>query len=56
MTARPGRVKSICPVSIARPRDLFHIHDDEQFRRTYDRLWEDLEAEVRKAAETWRTV
>jgi NitT/TauT family transport system ATP-binding protein len=55
MTARPGRIKSICPVPIARPRDLFHIHDDEQFRRTYDRLWEDLESEVRKAAETWRT-
>ena len=54
MTARPGRVKSICPVPIARPRDLFHIHDDEHFRRTYDRLWEDLEEEVRKAAETWR--
>jgi NitT/TauT family transport system ATP-binding protein len=53
MTARPGRIKSICPVPIARPRDLFHIHDDENFRRTYDRLWEDLEAEVRKAAETW---
>ena len=54
MTARPGCVKSICPVPIARPRDLFHIHDDEHFRRTYDRLWEDLEEEVRKAAETWR--
>jgi NitT/TauT family transport system ATP-binding protein len=55
MTARPGRVKSICPVPIARPRDLFHIHDDEHFRRTYDRLWEDLEEEVRKAAATWTT-
>jgi NitT/TauT family transport system ATP-binding protein len=55
MTARPGRIKSICPVPIARPRDLFHIHDDEQFRTTYDRLWEDLEEEVRRAAETWRT-
>ena len=53
MTARPGRIKSIRPVPIARPRDLFHIHDDEHFRRTYDRLWEDLEAEVRQAAETW---
>jgi len=55
MTARPGRIKSICPVPIGRPRDLFHIHDDEQFRRTYDRLWEDLEEEVRRAAETWQT-
>jgi NitT/TauT family transport system ATP-binding protein len=55
MTARPGRIKSICPVSIGRPRDLFHIHDDEQFRVTYDKLWDDLEAEVLAAAESWRT-
>jgi NitT/TauT family transport system ATP-binding protein len=54
MTARPGRVKRICPVPLKRPRDLFHLHDDEQFRVTYDALWDDLEAEVRKAAELWR--
>ncbi|MBI4592795.1 MAG: ATP-binding cassette domain-containing protein, partial [Candidatus Rokubacteria bacterium] len=54
MTARPGRIKSICPVPIRRPRDLFHLHDDEQFRITYDKLWEDLESEVLAAAETWR--
>ena len=54
MTARPGRVKRICPVPLKRPRDLFHLHDDEQFRITYDTLWDDLEAEVRKAAQTWR--
>jgi NitT/TauT family transport system ATP-binding protein len=49
MTARPGRVKRICPVPLKRPRDLFHLHDDERFRETYDTLWDDLEAEVRKA-------
>lgn len=54
MTARPGRVKRICPVPLARPRDLFHLHDDERFRVTYDTLWDDLEEEVLKAAETWR--
>src|SRR5262245_33686511 len=54
LTARPGRVKRICPVPLKRPRDLFHLHDDEQFRITYDALWDDLEAEVRKAAELWR--
>jgi len=53
MTARPGRVKRICPVPLKRPRDLFHLHDDEQFRATYDTLWDDLEEEVKKAAETW---
>jgi NitT/TauT family transport system ATP-binding protein len=54
LTARPGRVKRIRPVPLKRPRDLFHLHDDEQFRITYDTLWDDLEAEVRKAAELWR--
>ena len=54
MTARPGRVKRICPVPLKRPRDLFHLHDDEQFRVTYDTLWDDLEEEVMTAAETWR--
>jgi NitT/TauT family transport system ATP-binding protein len=53
MTARPGRVKRVCPVPLKRPRDLFHLHDDEQFRVTYDTLWDDLEGEVRTAAETW---
>ena len=49
MTARPGRVKRICPVPLERPRDLFHLHDDERFRETYDTLWDDLETEVRRA-------
>ena len=49
MTARPGTVKRICPVPLTRPRDLFHLHDDEGFRQTYDTLWDDLEAEVRRA-------
>jgi NitT/TauT family transport system ATP-binding protein len=51
MTARPGRVKRVCPVPLKRPRDLFHLHDDEQFRVTYDALWDDLADEVRRAAE-----
>jgi NitT/TauT family transport system ATP-binding protein len=54
MTARPGRIKRICPVPLKRPRDLFHLHDDEQFRVTYDALWDALEEEVMKAAATWQ--
>jgi len=49
MTARPGTVRRICPVPLERPRDVFHLHDDERFRQTYDTLWDDLEAEVRRA-------
>ena len=50
MTARPGRVKRVCGVPLARPRDLFHLHDDAGFRVTYDALWDDLADEVRRAA------
>jgi hypothetical protein len=42
-------VKRVCPVPLERPRDLFHLHDDEQFRVTYDALWDDLAEEVRQA-------
>jgi len=38
-------------VSLARPRDLFHLHDDERFRVTYDARWDDLAEEVRQAAD-----
>jgi NitT/TauT family transport system ATP-binding protein len=51
MTARPGRVKRVCPVPLERPRDLFHLHDDERFRVTYDTLWDDLAVEVRQASD-----
>jgi len=54
MTARPGRIKRICPVPLGRPRDLFHLHDDERFRVTYDTLWDDLEGEVMQSAEAWQ--
>jgi len=38
-------------VPLARPRDLFRLHDDERFRVTYDTLWDDLADEVRQAAD-----
>jgi len=37
-------------VPLARPRELFHLHDDERFRVTYDTLWDDFADEVRRAA------
>ena len=48
MTGRPGTVKSITPVTIPRPRDVYHIHDSEDYRAIYDKLWEELRAEVAK--------
>ena len=53
MTVRPGVVKSLNVVPIARPRDIFHIHDNEDFRRLYDKLWEELEVEVRRESGGW---
>jgi NitT/TauT family transport system ATP-binding protein len=53
MTARPGVIKSVNEVTISRPRDIFHIHDNEAFRRLYDKLWEELEVEVRRGSGGW---
>jgi NitT/TauT family transport system ATP-binding protein len=54
MSARPGRIKTIAPVPIPRPRDLFEIHADERFRETYRALWASLEEEVKKGAALWQ--
>ena len=46
MSSRPGRIKSIEPVAIERPRDVFKIHESEAFRAAYERLWQQLRPEV----------
>ncbi|MGQ0551220.1 MAG: ABC transporter ATP-binding protein [Armatimonadota bacterium] len=48
MTSRPGRVKQIADVPIPRPRNVYRIHDSAEFRRIYERLWEELLSEVQK--------
>lgn len=47
MSSRPGRIKSIESVTIPRPRDVFKIHESEQFRAVYERLWQQLRPEVK---------
>ncbi len=54
MSARPGRIKTVAPVPIPRPRDLFEIHADDRFRETYRMLWASLEEEVKKGSALWR--
>ena len=46
MTSRPGRIKSIESVTIPRPRDVFQIHESQEFRSAYERLWQQLRPEV----------
>lgn len=46
MTGRPGTIKSVTPIRIPRPRDVYHIHRSEAYREVYDKLWEELRVEV----------
>lgn len=48
MTGRPGGVKSVTPIPIPRPRDVYHIHHSQAYREVYDKLWEELRTEVAK--------
>lgn len=46
MSSRPGKIKSVETIGIARPRDVFKIHEDPQFRLAYEKLWQQLRPEV----------
>ena len=39
MTHRPGQIKDIINVSMARPRNIFEIHRQDGFDDAYGRLW-----------------
>ena len=39
MTHRPGRIKDIINVTMARPRNIFEIHRQDGFDDAYGRLW-----------------
>lgn len=47
MSARPGRVREIVPVTLSRPRDIYTIHTDPTFRELYDKIWAHLADEMR---------
>ena len=47
LSARPGRIIRTDPVRMSRPRDIFRIHDRDEFRALYDALWAELERQVR---------
>jgi len=47
LSARPGKIIRIDRVGMARPRDVFRIHDNPEFRTLYDSIWVELERQVR---------
>jgi NitT/TauT family transport system ATP-binding protein len=49
MSSRPGRIKMIAAVGIARPRDVFKIHESQEFRALHEKLWRELRPEVKLA-------
>jgi NitT/TauT family transport system ATP-binding protein len=46
MSARPGRIVRNDVVEIARPRNIFFLHDQPEFRRLYDLIWNELAAQL----------
>lgn len=48
LSARPGTIVRIDRVPLARPRDIFRMHDSGEFRDLYDSIWAELERQVRR--------
>jgi NitT/TauT family transport system ATP-binding protein len=48
LSARPGTIVRIDKVPLARPRDIFRMHDSGEFRDLYDSIWAELERQVRR--------
>jgi NitT/TauT family transport system ATP-binding protein len=46
LTARPGRVKSIHPVDIPRPRHLRQLHENATYRNLLSRIGDELAEEI----------
>ena len=54
MTASPGRVKSVYPIGLPRPRSVTAVRFHPDFGRLYETIWKDLEDEVRLGYERSR--
>jgi NitT/TauT family transport system ATP-binding protein len=46
MSARPGRMVRFDTVKIPRPRDIFFIHQNPEFRELHDSIWKELAAQI----------
>jgi NitT/TauT family transport system ATP-binding protein len=49
MTHRPGKIKDIIKVPMARPRNIFEIHRQDGFDEAYGRLWDIFRHELMTA-------
>jgi len=46
MTARPGRIKAVVPISLERPRDVLEMPSNPEYLRLHAQVWEHLREEV----------
>lgn len=46
MTRRPGTIKAVVDVTLARPRNVFEIHQQEGFDEAYHRVWSLMRSEL----------
>ena len=46
MTRRPGTIKAVVEVPLARPRNVFEIHQQEGFNETHRQLWSLMRSEL----------
>lgn len=47
LTRRPGMVKKIFPIPLARPRNVFEIHSQEGFVDIYREIWDYFKTEIK---------
>lgn len=51
MTHRPGKIRDIIDVPMARPRNIFEIHRQEGFDEAYGRLWNIFRHELHRRSQ-----
>ena len=55
MTAQPGRVKTMVPVPLARPRNIIELQKAPEFGELVSRIWSGLREEVQRARDQENT-
>jgi NitT/TauT family transport system ATP-binding protein len=46
MTARPGRIKAVVPITLSRPRHVLEMPSNPEYVRLHAQLWDHLREEV----------